>query len=398
MQIVALLQEFPFPANGGMRSDVSRRLQAFHALGHEVHAISWTGGRLDPSVGAGEIADASAVTSSFQTLKIDRSIRRGLNLWRFPSQSAGRWPRNHEREDLLRKLALRKDEDRYIWIDGIFAAPLGFWLSERLGIPLLYRSHNIEHRYVAEQARLASGANRLSISTNLIGLRALERRLHSAARMVYDISSDDLQYWRNEGFTNNTWLPPQFDPAISETSGEVARDTDLLFIGTLTSPNNIVGLRWYLETVHPRVRAAIPDVSLMIAGRRPSRKLAELVAQSGAELIADPPEAAPIFARARVMLNPILHGSGVNIKTIDMLATGRPVVTTTKGARGLPTDVVAELSVADDPVPFADAVIAAIRDARAGTPSADRHELMERIFGTKAVARALAPLFATQTE
>ncbi|WP_156445660.1 glycosyltransferase, partial [Sphingomonas sp. CCH9-F2] len=93
----------------------------------------------------------------------------------------------------------------------------------------------------------------------------------------------------------------------------------------------------------------------------PPAALAQRVAAAGAELVADPRDAAPLFARARVMMNPILHGSGVNIKTVDMLATGRTVVTTTKGARGLPAEVVAELRTDDTPEGFADLIVAAVR-------------------------------------
>lgn len=85
------------------------------------------------------------------------------------------------------------------------------------------------------------------------------------------------------------------------------------------------------------------------------------------------------------MLNPILHGSGVNIKTIDMLATGRPVVTTSLGARGLPADVIAELDTADTPEEFRSSILTALtRDA-----SVDRSVLMDRVFGVGAVALAL---------
>ena len=98
--------------------------------------------------------------------------------------------------------------------------------------------------------------------------------------------------------------------------------------------------------------------------------------------------------RARVMMNPILHGSGVNIKTVDMLATGRTVVTTTKGARGLPAEVVAELRTDDTPEGFADLIVAAVRDARAAAGGTDRAALVQRIFGAQAVADALAQVVA----
>lgn len=390
MRLLAILQEFPFPSNNGIRSDISRRLAAMHALGHEIHAISWTGGRLDPVLGETEWAAARALTASLQVLRVERGARRIANMLFFPSQVAGRWPSAAHRKALLSGLP----KIDVVWVDGVHGGALGRWLATQLSVPLLYRSHNIEHLYLAEQARLAEGINRLLIAANVVGMKRFERALLDDATLFYDISSDDLAYWRDTGLNNGRWLPPLADPAIlavAETSDE-ARTTDLLFLASLSSPNNLKGLDWYLNHIHPLVAASLPDVTLTIAGRRPNAALAERLAALHIPLIVDPPEAAPLFASARVMLNPILHGSGVNIKTVDMLATGRSVITTTKGARGLPTDVVAQLTVADDAQSFAEATIAAVVQARMGGGSIDRATLMHRVFGPQTLKAALSTL------
>lgn len=109
-------------------------------------------------------------------------------------------------------------------------------------------------------------------------------------------------------------------------------------------------------------------------------------------LVPDPADISDLIGRGRVMLNPILHGSGVNIKTIDMLASGQPVVTTTKGARGIAQAVVAELSIADDPAAFARLIVEKIREMRQGSGTADRRSLIEAEFGAAAVGRALATM------
>ncbi|WP_177179048.1 glycosyltransferase [Sphingomonas sp. OV641] len=375
-----------------MRSDISRRLVAMRALGHEVHAISWTGGRLDPVLGETELAQARAITASLDVLRVDRGARRVANMLRFPSQVAGRWPSAEARAALLARISARMHALDAVWVDGIHAGALGRWLAEQLGVPLLYRSHNVEHRYLAEQARLATGKSRLLIAANVLGMKRFERALMRDATLFHDISADDLGYWRDTGLTNGRWLPPLADPAILAVADgpEVARTVDLLFLGSLSSPNNLKGLDWYLAHVHPRVVSVLPDVTLTIAGRGPGKALADRLAKLSIPLVADPPEAAALFAGARVMLNPILHGSGVNIKTVDMLATGRPVVTTSKGARGLPADVVAQLTVADKAETFAAATVAAVTEARAGGGGTDRAAMMQRVFGPSAIAEVLA--------
>ncbi|PCG14744.1 glycosyltransferase [Sphingomonas adhaesiva] len=397
MRIVHVLHEFPYPANSGIRCDMGRRLAAFAQLGHPVFAIGWLAAGEVPV--PEDVAAFEALTDERVLLRVGAGtaerLRRVWNLRRHPSYIAARIPPKAEREALIERVrAWRPD---LIWLEGAHPSWLALELSRRLGVPLAYRSHNIEFRYVAEQARLAPTLRQtLALRAGTWGLEAAEARLHREAARVFDISVDDMAYWRSRGLDNASWLAPQPDPAILATAAapDTARDIDLLFMGSLSSPNNIAGLEWYFDAVHPLVGERLGAHRLTIAGRRPPAALAQRVAAAGAELVADPRDAAPLFARARVMMNPILHGSGVNIKTVDMLATGRTVVTTTKGARGLPAEVVAELRTADTPEGFADLVVEAVRAARAEAGGADRAALVQRIFGAQAVADALAEVAA----
>jgi glycosyltransferase involved in cell wall biosynthesis len=397
MNILHILHEFPLPPTSGIRCDMARRAEAFRALGHRVFVVCWA------SVAAGEMPSAhqraslDALVNDVEVLPIGGDwasrLRRVWNLRSYPSYVAGRIPDRATYHTLLERITAFKPD--VVWLEGVHPMWLAVETSRRFKIPLAYRAHNVEYRYVAEQARLARSLRlKFALTAGTWGLESIERRLHASASRVFDISADDLAYWQGEGFSNGTWLAPQPDSAVLATTDtpDAERDIDILFLGSLSSPNNVVGLRWYFNSVHPSVIAAIPDLRLVIAGRKPSQQLSEFISDAGAELICDPPEIAPLFARALVFFNPILHGSGVNIKTIDMLASGRPVVTTSKGARGLPSEVIAQLAVADAPNTFADRVIAAVLAARAGCGVQDRRELFEQVFGFRAVAAALASI------
>lgn len=388
MKILHLLHEPPFPPTSGIRCDMWRRLLAFRALGHQVSAVAWASEAAGEMPSVDELTMISAAADAFEILPIGRDVmtkaRRITNLTRYPSYIASRIPARATLYPLVARL--RAFAPDLIWLEGVHPSWLALELKRQLGVPLAYRAHNIEFRYIAEQARLARNARlKLALTAGTWGLERAERALHAVADHVFDISADDLAWWRTQGYANASWLATQPDPAVLATAGapEAMRDIDLLFVGSLSSPNNVAGLSWYLDKVHPLLPAG---TRLTVAGRRPPVALAARLAAAGVMLIADPTDVTPLFARARVTINPILHGSGVNIKTIDMLATGRPVVTTRIGARGLPAEVVAELDVADTPDHFRDAIVAAL----ARPTSTDRAALIERVFGTGAIERALA--------
>jgi hypothetical protein len=54
-----------------------------------------------------------------------------------------------------------------------------------------------------------------------------------------------------------------------------------------------------------------------------------------------------------VLVNPVLTGSGVNVKTLDMLMTHRPIVSTSQGVAGLVPELKALCEVANNAEDFA---------------------------------------------
>jgi len=370
MKFLAFLQDFPFPANNGIRADISRRLRAFHDLGHEVHVISWTGGRLDPALSEAHFANVRAVSASLRVYRIDRSWRRAARLWRYPSQIAARRLGRAQLAEIAADMAMVRPDA--LWIDGIHASGAGLEAARHLELPVVYRSHNREAMFLAEQAALADGGHRLSILASNFGLARWERKLMHTARFVADISADDCAYWRTQGVAHNRCLPPLADPQILNTAScpEEARDIDLFYVGGLVSPNNISGLMWFAREVQPVLRARMPQIRVVVAGRAPSAALTSTLTAAGIEVIPNPSQTDTLFARARVVFNPIFHGSGVNIKTVDMLASGRSLVTTTKGVRGLPAEVLKSAVIADTAAAFS----AALMDAVAARPDPDAQQ------------------------
>src|SRR5690606_34806811 len=108
-----------------------------------------------------------------------------------------------------------------------------------------------------------------------------------------------------------------------------------------------------------------PQATVVIAGSKPIPAVVDAVSRAGgATLLADVPDPSAVLASARVLVNPVLVGSGVMLKLIDMLMTDKPIVTTPQGAAGLPDDVLTTLRVAADAGAFAGELAAAIEDDR----------------------------------
>ena len=131
-------------------------------------------------------------------------------------------------------------------------------------------------------------------------------------------------------------------------------DYTLLFVGDLSAEENADAMLHFCSSVLPRIQAgAHRPVRLRIVGEGASPPLQRLAAQAGVELIGPVPDLEPWYRDAHIVIAPLRAGAGPYVKSLEALAIGRPLVTTTIGAEGLDLEHGVHAMLADDPAPFA---------------------------------------------
>jgi polysaccharide biosynthesis protein PslH len=392
MRIVVCAQDFPYPPRGGGRADVWRRVEAFVRLGHHVMLVNLfdpDGPRAPTHEGLAYVDQVVDVRYSFPIKRGGwRTLRQLLRIWRVPWHAATRMP-DQDEERSIKRLTHEFDPD-ILWLEGPWFGELGLALHDELGVPIAYRSHNVEHHYLRRQASAAtSWRQRISWRIACVGLKRYQIRLMSAARMVFDISLVDLELWRGLGVQNIRWLPPLSELALGEATADPRR-TDVLFVGGLRTPNNVEGVRWLVRRILPHLVRARPEIVVAIVGSYPDAGLtAELADIASVQTHYDVPDVMAFHFGARVLVNPVSSGGGVQLKMIDMLMTDAPIVTRSQGVIGLPEDCVAQLDVIDDEEEFAATILRRLEE-----PAVDLSARAEtrRWFGIEAVSEALESL------
>jgi glycosyltransferase involved in cell wall biosynthesis len=104
----------------------------------------------------------------------------------------------------------------------------------------------------------------------------------------------------------------------------------------------------------------------------------------------------PHVAAGGVYIVPLRIGGGTRLKIFEAMAMGRPVVSTTIGAEGLPVRDGEHIRIADEPQAFADAVVRLIRDCheRRRIGSAARDLVVSRYDWSAAAAELERGLMA----
>lgn len=382
MKLTIIAMEIPYPPIHGGRVDIWRRIEAFKKLGVETQLICWKAedptsedlAKLQHSVNDLQLLDFTGKTfSSF--------VRRGVDLLQSPLGITSR----RLDEDRFNQLSanVQRFQPDLLLIDGIHAAALAQQLSATLHIPYVVRSHNIEHQHRDALFKAATGKQKIPAFLTVRNLKELEFSTFQNALAFFDISVDDLAFWQAEGFDNGYFLPPlaHSDSDLSEAASD-AKTFDIVFLGNLYTDNNVEGIRWFLSDVVPLIQAQKPDLSVLIAGSKPRPSIVELCDRVDCvELSINPESAAAVYNSGRVLVNPIAVGGGVSIKSIDMLATYKPIVSLDKGIYGLPDSVKSLFYLASDAQSFADRVLDCFAERQESPEQTERAQLIDEAFG-----------------
>jgi glycosyltransferase involved in cell wall biosynthesis len=113
---------------------------------------------------------------------------------------------------------------------------------------------------------------------------------------------------------------------------------------------------WFLKKVWPRVLSAQPNVKFHLAGKGLSKTDPRFF-QTGIVNHGEVDDAEVFMQSRGIMIVPIQAGSGIRIKSLEAMALGVPVVSTSIGAQGLSVESGTQMIIADDPEGFADGII-----------------------------------------
>jgi glycosyltransferase involved in cell wall biosynthesis len=121
---------------------------------------------------------------------------------------------------------------------------------------------------------------------------------------------------------------------------------------------NQEAMRWYLEKIHPQIITNYPHLTVQIIGMGPPDWLITLARNSlgSVEVVGEVRDMRKYLAQAQIAICPLLHGSGTRLKLLEYMAHGLPIVSTRKGAEGLPVVDGKDILLADSSDEFIKAI------------------------------------------
>jgi len=216
--------------------------------------------------------------------------------------------------------------------------------------------------------------------------------------LVVGVSVADEQQMREEyGLKHAAAVPTGVDINYFSPSGDIAPEKhNIVFTGSMDWLPNEDAMQYFIREVLPLVRKEIPNVTLTVVGRNPYASLVELSKSDQSIVVTGRvDDVRPYIEKAAVYVVPIRIGGGTRLKIYEAMSMGKPVVSTTVGAEGLPVTNNQELVLADSTTEFAAALVRVLRDSDWAAELGGRAaKLVREKFGWRGVAESFAALCA----
>lgn len=300
-----------------------------------------------------------------------------LSLLRGKSYSVSKYESN----EACRKLTQIVTENDYsiIWCEKLVAScsvlrSKAGWEKNK-SPKIILRTHNVEYSLVKDRFERKSAIGRILISLECILLKKYESTISKIVDQIFCISNEDAHAYRalQPSYAHKVdFLPVTIKPHRLENLCTTADRDFVLFVGDCEWLPNKKAAFWILQSLAPLMAKEIPGLRIKLVGRGTNSLQNNL---DNVDLAGYVDSLEYEYANALCCIAPVSIGSGVNIKVIESLAHGVPVVGTRFAKRGI--DTVA-YDIAETALEFIDRIKNIRRAAnRSALEDITKHEIMK---------------------
>ena len=262
------------------------------------------------------------------------------------------------------------------------------------GVPCVLDLVDALSANMTRRAHYDAGPMRLLARIEAARLLPYERALCARAAAVAISSARDREALGGD-LSGLHVVDNGIDPGAFAFSTQARVPGRLVLSGNLGYFPNVDAALWFAREVLPIVRERHPGVVLDLVGARPAAALRRLAAnEAGVRLVGPVEDMASHLSGAAVALAPMRAGSGQQIKILEAMGCGTPVVASSLAAAGLDAVAGRDLLVADAAVDFAAQVSRLLGDpALAAGIAASARALVERRYTWAHSARTIESLW-----
>lgn len=240
-------------------------------------------------------------------------------------------------------------------------------LVKSLGKKIVFGGENIEYEIYRKYAlNVRNPILRKIMEFDVWKMRRLEEKTWRLSDANLAVSQSDLDIMKKSGAKNCYLVPNGVDSLYYEKFAKKMNSPvnfRALFTGNLNYPQNSSAVRWFLDMVLPLVKSRIPKFKLVVVSGVKPDWLSSF--ESSLDFRLDQSSDFTVFAEeADIYVLPIWTKSGTNIKLLQAMATGFPIISTSPGVSGYNLTHGREVLIADTAQEFAENIVKLMNDSQ----------------------------------
>ena len=364
MNFLSLTPQLPYPPRQGaaIRNwGILREL----AKQHDVHLLSFA------EQDATDLPHLASLTTVAPPVRHLTERLRDLIRTTEPDMARRLW--SHEFANALEQLLSRHSFD-VVQVEGIEMVPYALpYLGHQTGPIWVYDAHNAEtdlqrSAMLADWRKPTRWHAAAYSAIQVWKLKRYESQHLPKFDQVVAVSELDAQHLKQlsgatplvipNGIDSKQFAPNRYPPAPAMQKQTAPA---LVFTGKMDFRPNVDALLWFVDHILPHIESDGLRPILWAVGQKPHPALARLQSHPQVIITGWVDAIEPYLAGADVVVVPLRMGSGTRLKVLQALSMARPVVGTTLGCAGLSLRHGEHLCLADDPLPFANAISQMLR-------------------------------------
>jgi len=223
-----------------------------------------------------------------------------------------------------------------IIFDGLYSSGPLTDLKEKFSGKIFLRAHNVEYKIWSQLSEHSRNPFKKWYYKSLSRqLKRVEQEVFSSVEGILAITSLDEKTIVSEFAVKQTISIPFTQPEVNPKKDYSS--CNLFHLGSMNWEPNIEAVRILITDIYPKVRKSLPSLKLKIAGSNMDVKEID-DPENGVIAVGFIKDLENWYQSEGIFVSPIQSGSGVRIKILEALNHGIPVVTTRKGALGIPDE------------------------------------------------------------
>jgi len=369
MKVLLLCNKSPYPAKEGGPIAMSMIIEGLIRAGHSVKVLAVNSNKY--YVELSSIPEAYRNKTGIELVDVDLSVRplaAFRNLFTSRSYHVERFISSKLETTLIRILQAEKFD--IVQFEMLYMSPYVKVVRKYSDARIVLRAHNIEH--LIWQRVSASTKNPVKRFYLQYLVRKLKKYECSTVRQfdgIAAITEQDAAFFRSAGCLQPedgrripvVAIPFGIDPDQFPETNTEPEFPSLFSIGAMDWIPNLEGICWFLEQVWPQIHHKYPRLHYYLAGRHMPGWIREK-GFPNVEVMEEVEDAITFMRSKAILIVPLFSGSGIRIKIIEGMATGKPIISTAVGAEGIRCTHGQNIFIADTPEEFVRCISACIEN------------------------------------